>query len=138
MKEIIRLAFFLTLVISFSCEKMDLVVNCSECTPEEPQSARLSIKLEYIGENVVVKIYEGELEDNILKASFNTISPEMYHSVSLNKKYTVTATYILGGRTYIAVDSATPGVKYVKDQCDDPCYYVYGTTVNLQLKYISN
>jgi len=57
--------------------------------------------------------------------------------VSLNKKYTVTATYQIDGDTYIAVDSAFPRVKYTKEQCEDPCYFVYDRIVDLRIKYLA-
>jgi len=64
----------------------------------------------------------------------NSTMPVPYF-VSINKKYTITATYFFGAK-YTAVNSVTPRVRYSKDQCDDPCYYVYDKTVNLKLKYL--
>ncbi len=136
MKTVINIMLFLIILFLFSCEKLDTIVKCSECIPAEPESTDLIIMLEY-GSNIpaVVRIYEGELEDNILRTSFNTLASESTFPVNLNKKYTVTATYEFKGITYIAVDSAIPRVKYVSGQCDDPCYYVYNRTVDLRLKY---
>jgi hypothetical protein len=57
------------------------------------------------------------------------------YDVPINKKYTATATYYKSDIKYVAVDSATPRVKYDKNQCDDPCYFVYDRVVDLRLKY---
>jgi hypothetical protein len=55
--------------------------------------------------------------------------------VTLNKKYTATAMYYYADNNYVVVDSAFPKVKYEKDQCNDPCYFVYDRVVNLRLHY---
>jgi tartrate dehydratase beta subunit/fumarate hydratase class I family protein len=55
--------------------------------------------------------------------------------VTVNKKYTVSATYYINGNNYTVVDSATPRIKYNKDECDEPCYYVYNKVIDLRLKY---
>jgi len=141
MRELIKIILFISTGFFFSCEEFDSIVKCSECIYEEPQSAELIIKISstdwvtYGPTPVTIRIYEGNLEDDILKASFTTTSEETSYTVSLNKNYTATATYNLDDDTYIAVDSAIPSVKYIKDQCDDPCYYVYDRTLNLGLKY---
>lgn len=141
MKGIINTILFISTVCFFSCEEFDSIVKCSECKYEEPQSAELLIKISsiawfnYGSTPVTIRIYEGNLEDDILKASFITTTDETSYIVSLNKKYTVTATYDIDDDTYIAVDSAIPRVKYIKDQCDEPCYYVYDRILNLGLKY---
>jgi hypothetical protein len=82
-----------------------------------------------------VEIWEGNLEDSILMGSYTSLSKTFTQQVTLNKKYTITATYYVSDSKYIAVDSATPRVKYEKAQCDDPCYYIYDKDCDLRLKY---
>lgn len=136
MKLLLRILFLLLLVISFSCEEQGIGLNCSDCLETEPVEAELEIKLDRNNyAQTVVRIYEGNLEDSVLIGTFNQSSAKLYHEVSINKKYTVTATYLISDVTYVAVDSATPRVKYVKDQCDDPCYFVYDKILNLRLRY---
>ena len=87
---------------------------------------------------VKVRVYQGEIEDSVLYA-YTEISGEKYTpGVTLNKKYTVTATYYTGGKTYIAIDSAVPKVKYIEDQCEEPCYFVYDRVIDLRLKYTAD
>jgi hypothetical protein len=137
MKKIVRIITFFLLAISFSCEDQSFVVQCSDCTAEEPVTAELYADLDpdhfY---DCLVQIWEGNLEDSILLGSFPTFSKSFTHEVTLNKKYTITATYYISNDRYIAVDSATPRVKYEKAQCDDPCYYLYDKKCDLRLKYI--
>ena len=135
--KVIRLILFLFMAILFSCEEV-VLVDCNKCTREEPADADLSIKLSdtYNTSRISdINIYEGDLEDNILFGTTSAYSKGITYKVPLNKKYTVTVTYYLSSGTYTAVDSALPRVKYDKDQCDNPCYYVYDNSINLKLKY---
>jgi hypothetical protein len=135
MRYLTGIILFLALVILFSCEEHGFLVECSECKIEEPKNAELDIQLDFSSlSTTIISIYEGNLEDSILLDTFtNTTLPAQY-IVSINKKYTITATYFSESK-YTAVNSVTPRVRYSKDQCDDPCYYVYDRTVNLKLKY---
>jgi hypothetical protein len=136
MEKILRLLFLLTLVISFSCEDQTFIIPCSDCTEEEPVEAELSAKLDskYYYDSTV-QIWEGNLEDSILVGSYTAYSSTFTQKVTLNKKYTITATYYVSDNKYVTVDSATPRVKYDKSQCDNPCYYVYDRKCDLRLKY---
>ena len=139
MRVILRLILYLILIICFSCEEQGLFVHCPDCTADEPVSAELEAKLDYNTNGTTrVRIYEGNIEDNILFGSFDAYgSTTFYRNVPINKKYTITATYYVtaSGKTFIATDSATPRVKYDKYQCDDPCYFVYDRVCDLRVKY---
>ncbi len=135
MRNIITSLIFIILVICFSCEKQGWFVNCAECEANEPQQASLHVKLSESEIPVYIVVYDGELEDNVVYDFAYTTGPEFDFTVSLNKLYTVTARYQVQGGIYTAVDSATPRVKYTKDECDDPCYFVYNREVNLRKKY---
>jgi len=136
MKRIFKLLFLFALTVLFSCEKQGLFVNCSDCATEEPINTKLEIKLDkaVYGTSTIITVYEGNLEDSIRYGSIFTYEKETTYTVSVNKKYAVTASYIINNKQYIAVDEATPRVKYTKDECDDPCYFVYDKVVNLRLK----
>jgi hypothetical protein len=134
-KILIRVLLFLTIVFLFSCEKLDLLVNCTECQAEEPIEAVLTIKLSTEYGETFINIYQGYLEDSVLFSSIRTYSSVANLTVPINNKYTLTAKYLYSGSIYYAVNSVTPRVKYVKDQCNDPCYYIYNDEVDLKLKY---
>lgn len=142
LKKYIKIIFkpliFILLAICFSCEKLpSYFVNCegNNCTINKPVSTELEIKLEKAGDNVLIDIYEGIVEDSTLYDSFYTRSSSVIRTVALNKTYTVTATYVYDGVTYVSINSVTPSVRFVRDMCEDPCYYVYNKVVNLRLKY---
>jgi hypothetical protein len=136
MLKIIRIILFPLLIIIFSCEDKGFIVRCSDCTAEEPVSTDLTAQLDpdhYT--SAVISIWDGNLEDSLLITSFPAYGETVSEEVVLNKKYTITAAYTLGGSEVIAVDSATPHVKYEKSQCDEPCYFIYDKKVNLKLHY---
>jgi hypothetical protein len=112
-------------------------VNCYECYVNEPVEAEIEIRLEnglqYFP--AVVDIYEGTLEENLLLETQTTTSESTIAVVPFNKMYTITARYHINGTYYTAVNSLTPRIKYDKEQCDEPCYYVYDKVVDLRLKY---
>ena len=139
-----KLLLLAILVFSFSCEEEVIIVNCQDCVSEEPLNTSLEIKFDAgsNGNDTFIKIYEGNLEDSILYSSQQIYSSQQsntFHllnvTVAINKKYTVTATYHIRDNYYTAVDAATPRVKYDKDQCKDPCYFVYDKDIDLRLKY---
>jgi hypothetical protein len=138
MKIIFRLLIFILLVLVFSCEK-DFVTNCQDCTTEEPVNVELTIYIDYpvsSDKNATISIYEGNLEDSILIESYSIQGRDAtYFKALINKKYTVTASYSYGDKTYVAVDSTIPRVRFVSDSCKEPCYYVYNKSLNLKLKY---
>lgn len=135
MKKIKILSLFLVLTVCFSCEENGWIADCSHCTPEEPDMTTLVVKLKDIGIPVRVNIYEGEVEDSVLYDFADSNLSEYNPAVKLNKRYSLTATYYIEGHTYVAIDAVTPKVKYTKDQCDEPCYYVYDRVADLRLKY---
>jgi hypothetical protein len=136
MYKLLWIFLFVTLIIILSCDDKAFFVQCSECTPEEPSTAELYADLDsdhYYG--ALVQIWEGNLEDSILVGDYTTYSKTFIQSVTLNKTYTITATYLISGSKYITVDSATPRVKLEKSQCEEQCYYIYDRKCNLRLKY---
>jgi hypothetical protein len=133
----VKIVMALAFIACFSCEDQGIIVKCPDCFTDEPASANLDVKLEpgFFTTTTLVKVYEGDIEDSVLYATYNVSGTTTTISVTLNKKYTVTASYYIADNYYIAVDSATPRVRYEKDQCDDPCYFVYDKGIDLRLKY---
>jgi len=136
MRKISSIILLLILVLFFSCEEHGFLVDCPDCTPDEPVVADLEAKIEpsYYAD-ALIQIWEGNIEDSVLYGSYNAYSTDFIQEVTINKKYTITATYYIANNTYIAVDSATPRVRYDKSQCEEPCYFVYDRICDLRLKY---
>ncbi|HEX2921177.1 MAG TPA: hypothetical protein VHO50_08435 [Bacteroidales bacterium] len=127
----------LTYIVSaflFSCEDTP-IINCADCRSEEPTNATIEVRIDDWRSLIIVEVFSGNLEDRILYISYHATGPEVNISLPVNNVYTITATYDIEGKTYVAVDSVYPRVKFSEDQCDEPCYYIYDKTVNLKLKY---
>lgn len=138
LRIIIKLFLIIVAIFCFSCEDQCLFVNCSDCITNEPVSSNLDVKLDAstFKNETLVRVYEGNLEDSVLYFSEYVTEKEItVLPVNMNKKYTVTATYHLKDGYYIAVDSATPRVRFDKKKCSHPCYIVYDKQIDLRLKY---
>ena len=139
MKKLTRYSFLLVITLIFSCNGKLLLVSCQDCTDNEPIETTLEVKTDFSrtdSNNAEVKLYEGNIEDNLLKGTYYVTDLNWTVAVKVNKKYTLSATYVNSdGSVYIAVDSAIPRVKYETSQCKSPCYYVYDRKINLKLKY---
>jgi hypothetical protein len=137
MKTTAKTLLLIVMVFLFSCEDKGLIIKCPDCVTDEPVKTDLEVKLEqgYMGAQTLVNVYEGNVEDSILYTTFKISATYTTVSVTMNKKYTVTATYYQPDNYYIAIDAATPRVRFEKDKCDDPCYYVYDKKIDLRLKY---
>jgi len=127
------LILFSILTAFFSCEKF-IIVDCEECTENEPVEVFLIMSLDENQLGVEVSIYEGYVEDSILFHRFKSYSEEAYYKAPMNKTYSFTALYILNDKTYYVVESITPRLVYEKEKCSTPCYYVYDRKVNLKLR----
>jgi hypothetical protein len=126
----------LAVTLVFSCEKEPLLIACDDCTTTIPTDAIVRIRINnWPNETVIYNVYLGNLEDNILIKSASTSASETSALLPVNKKYTITVQYSMNDAVYIAVDSVYPRVGFNKEQCDDPCYYVYDRTANLSLKH---
>ena len=136
MAKITRAIFITIVIILFSCEEKGLIIDCQDCTSNEPMDAVVRAEVdENTVTGVVIKLWEGKLEDSLLIESVRIYLSSYEKRVSLNKTYTITATYIINNKIYTAVDSATPRVRYTTDYCEEACYYVYDLSYDLRLKY---
>jgi len=126
----------LIIILVMSCEGSELFIKCSDCTVNEPYEATLKCEIDSdLLNGTLVQIWEGKLEDSIFVDSKRVYSSVFERKVPLNRNYTITATYVIDNKTYVAVNSASPKVKRSDNKCDQSCYYIYGNEVNLQLKY---
>jgi len=136
MKILSKIILVTIILFCFSCEDKGLIVKCADCLNEEPGDAVLDIKLDSDSSTeTIVNVYEGNIEDSVLYTTLKTFNSSASVKVTLNKKYTVTATYKEQNDLYVAIDSATPRVRFEKSQCDKPCYFIYNKVLDLRIKY---
>lgn len=129
-----------TSIVFQTCKIENNAVDCSsynysDCDTHEPFTGKMSVKLTINSENpkVPIAIYSGKLEDNDIIFR-DTITVESYDTLlPVNNYYTVTAKYLKGGLTIIAVD----GDKISKSKtvtCDSTCWSVKAGSANVRLK----
>jgi hypothetical protein len=137
MRRLFKISLLLALTFGLSCEKNGFFINCDDCTDDEPLNTNLIVKLDIAisGALVPIDVYEGNLEDNVLYKTVDGSGTEYKIPVTLNKKYTLTATYLRDGICYKVVNSTTPKVRYTSSRCSERCYLVYDKTVDLRIKY---
>lgn len=137
MKNILRSIFLIFLISITSCEENGMFVICQECVQDEPVFAEIEIKLDIqeFGSPVTINVYDGNIEEGVINKIHIAGGSKTTIELRVNKRYTFSAVYSTPEGTYTVIDSALPRVSYNKDQCDDPCYYVYDRVVNLRLKY---
>lgn len=134
MKPAFILYIFLLFTLCFSCEE-PYMVQCDDCTDKDPTEAIVTIKLSELDlVRIEVKVYEGDLEDDLLFYTGNGYN-NLKLSLPINKKFTFVAIYSMQKGIYNVVDSTTPKVRFEKEQCEDPCYYIYDNIVNLELRF---
>ncbi|MBN1143892.1 MAG: hypothetical protein JXA72_05690 [Bacteroidales bacterium] len=135
--RLILVALFL-LILTGSCDEKVYTgdVDCDECYTEKPQQADLIIDLTISNRfgNVVVNVYEGEVEDNQVVLTDTVYYTPFYAYVKVDKKYAVRAEYRKGAKTLYVTDGTKLKVKSVSDACEDACYVIEGETVNATIK----
>ena len=137
MAEFKRYIFLFIIVLLFSCEDSKYNTDCNDCLEDEPDQTTLVAELDDPGvSGVLIMLYEGRLEDNVVYDSTGVYHSGSYEKrVSLNRMYTITATYVKNDKVYTVVNSTTPRVKYTETMCEEPCYFVYDRKMDLKLKY---
>ena len=111
-------------------------VDCSQCFTVAPDSGFLALHLTINPENprIPVTVYQGNVEDHqiIFRDTLKLAAAKIL--MPANQSYAVTATYIRGIDTIIAVDGTKLEVKKAAGQCGKTCYVVLGGYLDLRLK----
>lgn len=132
-RKVLIAALLTPFIFTTSCEKIFPIVDCNECLDYEPYEATVTVKT---GSAIIVNVYEG---NDTSGEKINTFYPRKNETtliLSLNKTYTFEAIFIDAGKTYRAIDSVKPSVKYTDSECDEECWYIYNNKVDLRLKYL--
>ncbi len=140
-KSILLLIFSLLMIIS--CGDYDEYTDedCydydySDCNTIEPEEGHLMISLTINKQNpeVVITVFEGDIENNDIIAYDTIDQPFFQVPVKLDKSYSATAKYKVDDKTIIAID----GDKIKKTSsviCDSTCWDITGGYIDVKLKY---
>ncbi len=134
----LTLVVLILLILTGSCEEKVYTgdVNCDECYTEKPQYADLIINLTIENRfgDVVVDVFEGELENNQVVATDTVYYSPFYAYVKANKKYAVRATYRKGTKTLSVIDGTKLKVMLVRGECDEDCYVIEGESLDATIR----
>ncbi len=139
MKSILKLGTIL-LALSFagSCnEYWGLVVDCSECYWDKPDSADLTIHLTINEQHpeVPIVLYRGNIEDGQVDwVDTARETPYILYS-AVDQFYSLTARYRVDGKTIVVVDGDKLEAKHSTDDCDYECWIVTGGILKAELKF---
>lgn len=135
-KTSLKLMSLVLFTLLFSCET-PLYVNCDECFAEYPIDCTVKILTgaDYAEQQrYELTIYLGKMEDGVVIESFQAYYSTTFKAL-INNEYTVVATTIVNNREYRAVNSARPEVQLIKDMCEEDCYIIKNTSIDLRFKY---
>lgn len=113
-------------------------MKCPGCKSDDPGSVTIEVRLNpsaLTNHSTEIHVYSGNLEDNVLLGTYTTFAEKWYHTVPVNKKYTISATYYYSGNFYKAFGSVIPRVRYEDKLCGSPCYITYDDYLDLRIRY---
>jgi hypothetical protein len=113
--------------------------ECDYCYSEKPElvSANLIFSGHIIQEDeassIWYTVYDGEaFNSEVIEEGYvNKSDFKVYLEPS--KTYTVVAIYFLRDKTYYVINECFTKIKYLRQTCDNPCYYVYDIQCELNL-----
>ncbi len=117
-------------------DPLNLIVDCSECYQQEPDSAELILDftINEVYDSVPFTIYRGKVEDGNIEFADTATAGTWYVYVPVNKFYSVEAKYKSGNKTIIAIDGEKLRTRLVVDECDRECYVIRDGKYDLKLK----
>ncbi len=132
------LIFLLAFLPNSSCQLIEIIaVDCNKCYTNFPDEEYITVEVTINEDNRIVPItvFYGPFENNNIAFETTITQREKDLWLETDKHYTLRAEYIKNGRTYFVVNGAKLTTRKDTESCDEPCYYVTGKNVNLELKF---
>lgn len=134
------LALILLILTCISCEEkiFTAAVDCSECYSDKPFEVELTIRLSSnpskYGDILIILYKNSNKPENELDR-FWVRDSEHYIFVEANQEYAAEAYYETSEKTIIALDGINQKLKRVSSQCDETCWVIENTELDLRLLY---
>ncbi|MDR2011001.1 MAG: hypothetical protein LBQ22_11050 [Bacteroidales bacterium] len=133
---IISFLFFLS-----GCNKFPWIKEgeCDYCYSEKPGTVavRLNFSRQYDDESeIYYTVYQGKAFGSAIVLEGKTSYSYLDIYMEPDKSYTIVAEYFKFNKTYYVINECTTKIKYLRSVCDDPCYYVFDTQCDLELKIL--
>jgi len=129
---------FVLLMLLLGCERDfrydDGECDYSKCVTTKPDEARVfaQITINDSNRNVPINVYSGNFEGGALIHTDTARSKTYSIYLPVNQHYTITAAYIVGDTTILAIDGGKLSIK--KRTCPTTCWTVSEPTLKLHLK----
>lgn len=130
--------FILLFVPQSSCELLEILnVNCNECYTEYPQYEELTASITINEENnrVPFTVYYGPYERDNVAFRDTVWDNKLYLWLETDVDYTIKVDYMKNGRPYYVIDGAKLKVRKDTENCDQPCYFATGKSIDLRIKF---
>jgi hypothetical protein len=129
--------YFLLFLILFSCK--DKTEDCTDedyrnCDTSRPEYGYVDINLSFnhLNPDVILRIYEGNFEDNRLLLEQSVRSSRIIEELRTNTYYSFTATYQNGREIIVAVDGGKIKIDSYQ-MCEYKCYEARRLNVDLRI-----
>jgi hypothetical protein len=136
MRFIFVLIFVMALTSSCGEKVFTGDVDCNECYSDKPDGVDLEIQVTLNGEypEVPIVVYRGKIEENQVEFVDTVFNNPYYLFVKPELKYSVKAKYEKEDKTLFVVDATEPKVLKVSAECDEACYVIENTSLDVRIK----
>lgn len=120
------------------CELIEIItLNCNECYTDYPnyEELKASITINEENEGVPITVYYGPYERDNVAFRDTAWNDVIYLWVETEVNFTIKADYKKNGRPYYVLDGAKLKVRKDTENCDYPCYYATGKSIDLRMHF---
>ncbi len=112
-------------------------VDCSECDPNEPDSAKLYVEVTINDKykEVPLVLYREEFEKDLVDYIDTADNSEYWVWVAIDQKYSVKVEYAYLSDTIYVIDATTIKAKKVSEDCDNVCWVVVKDRIDARLRF---
>ncbi|NOU19936.1 MAG: hypothetical protein HOO91_20445 [Bacteroidales bacterium] len=126
----------ISVLIPYSCEDSTFIVDCDKCYEALSQDINLELKItiDVSNQNVPITLYRGKIDNGEIILEDTTSLSSYYKSVVAGEYYSAVARYVHNGRVIYAVDGRELKIKLEKSACNEACYTIHGSILDLRIK----
>lgn len=135
-KGILIFIIFISVLIPYSCEDSTFIVDCDKCYEALSLDINLELKITIDASNqyVPITLYRGKVENGEIILEDTTSLTSYYKSLEAGHYYSAVARYTHNGRVIYAVDGRELKIKLERSACDEACYTIHGSVLDLRIK----
>jgi len=136
-RGILIFIILISVLIPYSCEDSTFIVDCDKCYKSQSQEINLELKvtIDDFNKNVPITLYRGKIDNGeIILEDTTYLSNYVTMKVMAGNYYSAVARYTHNGRVIYVVDGRELKIKLEKSACNEACYTVHGSVLDLRIK----